>query len=351
MTGALPLRDLDHVLAHTEPLWDDLRGERVFVTGGTGFFGQWLLGTFAHANRRLRLGASLVALTRDPDAFRARTRSIVADDAIELRRGDVRSLEPGVERFACVVHAATESSTQPHAGDHLHMFDTVVGGTRRTLEFSAAAGAGRVLLVSTGAVYGHQPPDMAHMREDYTGGPDPLDPGAAYAEGKRAAELLAAVFHTRRDLPVSVARCFAFVGPCLPLNAHFAVGNFIDDVLNGRGVRVRGDGTARRSYLYAADLVIWLWTVLMRGAPGRAYNVGSEAATSIADLAARVAASGEPASLVTIDRAADPDRAPARYVPSTQRARDELGLREWIGLDDAIARTLAWHRVAVGTGS
>jgi len=223
------------------------------------------------------------------------------------------------------------------------MVETLVEGTRRTLELACAGGAPKVLLLSSGAVYGRQPHDMAHMDEEYAGGPDVMEPSSSYAEGKRAAELLGALYAKRRGLKVKIARGFAFVGPYLPLDAHFAAGNFIRDGLAGKPIVVAGDGTPYRSYLYGADLAYWLWTILLRGTSCRPYNVGSERAVSIRGLAEAAAAHFGSGREVIVTRRPVEGAKAGRYVPSTARAREELHLEEHVDLAEAVRRTVAWH--------
>jgi nucleoside-diphosphate-sugar epimerase len=334
--------DLDLVLAQTGGLWEELRGARVFVTGGTGFFGCWLLETFLWANDHLRLGASAVVLTRNGNAFARKARHLACHPAVTLYQGDVRTFERTDGEFSHVIHAATYSSATPDDRDRLLMFDTIVEGTRRTLELARRSGATRLLLTSSGAVYGRQPVELTHVPEESAGGPDPTDAREVYAEAKRAAEMLCAVYADAHLQP-TIARCFAFVGPYLPLDVHFAVVSFIRDAFQGGPIRVSGDGTPYRSYLYAADLAIWLWTILLRGQSMRPYNVGSAEALTILELARVVAQTFGPGVEVDVAHPPIAGMPAERYVPDVTRAATELGLRPGVSLGDGIRRTVAWH--------
>ncbi len=341
-SGATRLRDdLDHVLQHTASLWEELRGGRLFITGGTGFFGTWLLESFVLANDRLSLGAQATVLTRDPAAFARKAPRLAAHVALNFVQGDVRDFAFPPGTFSHVIHAATDASAKLNDENPLLMFDTVLSGTRRVLDFTAQCGAQKFLLTSSGAVYGAQPGDLTHVPETYRGAPDPLDPRSAYGVGKRAAEHLCTLYGKQHGFEPKIARCFAFVGPGLPLDTHFAIGNFIRDALAGGPIRVSGDGTPYRSYLYATDLTIWLWTILFKGAPFRAYNVGSARDLTIAQLARTVAEQLSVKSGVQIAKQPIPGASPSRYVPEVARATTELGLKETVSLEEGIKRTAA----------
>lgn len=339
-----PLKnDLDHILTHTEELWNELRGERIFITGGTGFFGCWLLESFIWANDQLGLGSSALVLSRNPKRLHTRAPHLVSHPAVDFHVGDVRSFEFPKGTFSHIIHAATETANKQNAEDPILMTETIVQGTQRTLEFARRCGAKKVLLTSSGAVYGKQPSDLSHIPEDYIGAPDVMNPRSAYGEGKRLAECLCALYANQYGIEAKIARGFAFVGPYLPLNAHFAIGNFIRDGISGGPIQVLGDGTPYRSYLYAADLMIWLWTILFQAQSCRPYNVGSEQAISLGELAKIVSGIFEPQVPVRVLQQPVPGKTAERYVPSTQRAQLELGLCQYVSLSEAIRKTVNWY--------
>ncbi|HEV2740915.1 MAG TPA: NAD(P)-dependent oxidoreductase [Candidatus Elarobacter sp.] len=340
------LRDREHVVAHTQGLWDALRGERVFVTGGTGFVGTALVEAFVAANAAHALGARIVVLTRDAARFAVRAPHLANDPAVELVAGDAVDFAPPRGRFACVVHAATERYHDADAARPLAVFERDLAATRRALELAREAGATRFLFTSSGAVYGRQPPDLANVPEDYPGAPGTTDPRTEYGQSKRASEFACASYARVFGVGAVIARLFTFVGPHLPLDEGYAVGNFLRDVLAGGTIRIAGDGTTVRSYLYAADLAIWLWTMLLEGTPGRVYNAGSPQPVTIRELAADVAAAVAPTARIEVAREAVPGAPAARYVPCTRRAEDELGLRVRVPLHDALVRTYEFLELA-----
>lgn len=339
---SLPIDDLNRVVNEVGPLWPLMRGQRLLLTGGTGFIGKWMLGTFLHANCKLGLGAEVVVLSRDPEEFQKKFPELTGRSDIQWLKCDVRDLTPqAVGECAFTIHAATDVVGKSTPAEIL---DTCISGTRRVLDaVKNENSAQRMLLLSSGAVYGSIPPEVQLIDEGWSGAPDTVSPASAYGEGKRVSELLCSIAAASSPgLEVAIARCFAFVGPHLPLDKHFAIGNFIGSAMRSENIHIQGDGTPLRSYLYASDLAHWLWVMLFTAPSGRAYNVGGDETVSIGNLASRVnrvlCGSGE----VCIAQEPRPGLHPASYVPSLARISKELGLVPLVNLDDAILRTAAW---------
>jgi dTDP-glucose 4,6-dehydratase len=335
--------DLDHILTHTRDLWEELRDQRIFITGGTGFFGCWLLESFAWANEKLNLNAEALVLTRNYKAFLKKAPHLATSPAIKFQIGDVRNFEFPEGQFPFVIHAATEASAKLNEENPLLMWDTIIEGTRHTLEFARHAGTKKFLLASSGAVYGKQPTEMTHIPEEYTGAPYLADPNSAYGEGKRSAEMLCTIYAKMCGIKPKIARCFTFVGPYLPLDIHYAVGNFIRDGLQCGPIQVKGDGTPYRSYLYAADLAIWLWTILFRGESCLPYNVGSDRDVTIKQLADIVANTFDPIRQVNINQKHVAGKPTECYVPSISRVSSKLGLSVHVDVEKAIEKTAMWY--------
>lgn len=331
--------DVQSVTDTLRPLDRALEGRRFFLTGGTGFFGKWLLHSFLILRKTCGLDISMTVLSRNPEGFLVTNPDFRRQAGLTFIEGDVRTfIFNRLPSFDFVIHGATAASTTLEQENPGEMFSVITEGMRHVLEFTRRCSAKRMLFISSGAVYGPQPSTLSHTPETYEG-----TPTTAYGKGKKISEQMCLGASDGR-FECMIARPFAFVGPYLPLDTHFAIGNFIRDCLADRPIVIKGDGTPLRSYLYAADLAEWLWTILLKGENGRSYNVGSDEALSIRELAYKVRTCAVTDNPITVLGTPNPKMSPSRYVPSIERAKAELGLILRCPLDEAIRRTLAWHR-------
>lgn len=341
-----PLKDdLDHILIHTRDLWEELRDQRIFITGGTGFFGCWLLESFARANDKLNLNAEALVLSRNPEAFEKKAPHLYRHRAIQFLKGNVQDFEYPEGRFSHLIHGAVYQQPADEKQNNLLMVNEMLAGTRRVLEFCVRANIKKMLLVSSGAVYGKAPAHLENISEDFSEAIDPTVSSSAYHHAKRIMESLSVLYAEENDFEAKIARCFSFIGPYLQLNRRFAVSDFILDALSKNCIAVKGDGKAVRSYLYMAELAIWLWTILCRGETGRPYNVGSELPVTIREIAEAIANESDPPLGVSILRNNISGVAQDYYVPDIARARSGLGLQQNIPLTVAIRKTMQWYRV------
>lgn len=311
--------ELSNLLAHCD----------IFLTGATGFFGKWLLNSLAIANDRYSANVQVTCLSRDPDGFFDKNPFFLNREDIRFIKGDVRSFFIPTEKFDYVIHGATSSTGQSQDEE---LYSTIVDGTKRILKLNAK----KLLYISSGGVYGSQPNGMTEFSEDLQPKPQNF-----YGKSKLEAEKLCINSNT----PTVIVRPFAFLGPFLPLNAHFAAGNFINDLLHKRKIIINSDGSAIRSYMYPSDLCEWLWKALIYGKSGNIFNIGSDHPVSILQLAERVnRIAGGPQSKILVKRDTCPDNNVNKYIPDIAKIRNRLGVEIKVSLDEAIRRTIEFYR-------
>lgn len=311
--------------------------KKIFITGGTGFFGLWLLAALK-VIREEAIDIQATVLSRNPEKFLQHQPEWRGLHWLKFERGDVKDFNLAPLKYDFLIHAATDTSREAHS-DPLTIFADIVMGTKRVLNYAVDCGVQAALCVSSGAVYGSQPPEISRIPDDAAFACLTSDSNSAYGEGKRVMEFLASTYAKKFNIRSVCARCFAFVGAGLPLDQHFAIGNFIRDAIYRDYIEIRGNGIAVRSYLYGADLAVWLLKLLATGQTATTYNVGSDKYLSIIQLAETVRRilAPEKEIRVTYDQNIE-QSSRSVYVPSIDRAR-QLGLDVWTDLDDAILKS------------
>ncbi|CAN5393823.1 NAD(P)-dependent oxidoreductase [soil metagenome] len=294
----------------------------LLLIGGSGFFGKSVLDSYARGLLAPWHVARVIVVARQASRLRA-WHPLLVGAGVELIDADIATVG-AMPHADYVIHAASSSDARAYAANPLAERANILGAIENYCRIAARDHRdSRIVYTSSGAVYGQQPDTLSHIPEDFVAG-DAAGLVAYkrdYAEAKRLSEDALARLGAR-GLNVAVARCFAFVGAHLPRDQHFAIGNFLADGIAGRPVRVAARKPVYRSYMHADDLVRWLMTLAARATPAcPVYNVGSDQAVSMGDLARAVAARFGVAA--EVPEVTDPGV--DRYVPSIARAR-ALGL-------------------------
>ena len=309
-----------------------------FITGSTGFFGIWLLSAF-DLLRKKGSSFNVCVLSRNPKQFLKKYPRFANSDWLSFITGDIKSFKFPEKKFDFIIHGASETSLKAHSNP-ISMFENIYLGTRNLMNMGRICAAKRILYISSGAVYGHNiEQDNVPFSDSSLIACDPLKIENSYGEGKRVMELLGGILHKEANIENVVARCFTFCGPGFDLNSHYAFNNFLRDALFEESLRINGTGKDIRSYLYGADLAVWLLKLLMDGKTGEAYNVGSEKPISIENLAIKIRDLLSPDKNIVYSSNQKFSIMPEKsYFPKTANAQS-IGCFEWTNIDEAIIFT------------
>jgi len=335
-------QDLQNIVNSCEREFNELSKASIFITGGTGFIGCWILEAIRHSNLTLKTKISATILTRSIIGFKKKAPHLAHYELFNFIEGEVTNFGSPSESYSHLIHAATDASADLNENNPLKMFTIIIEGTKKALDLAVQKNVGNVLFLSSGAVYGQQPWEIKNVSESWLGGPNWVDARATYSEAKRAAEMLCAIYIKQYGLKISIARIFALLGPYLSLDIHFAAGNFIRDAISNKKVIVNGNGQPCRSYLYASDLTIWLLKMLVNSYQLPPINVGSDESISVGELAKKISTLLGTGEYEIMDKT-DIGWNPGIYVPKTELAYKELGVERTVSLDEAIIRTAKWN--------
>lgn len=337
MAYLIPKTDLNQVAEDLIDVIRKLNHSKILLSGCTGFIGKNLLEALFWLSDVYKLDIEILGVSRNPEEFYKNNPHFKSFKNLKIEKLDIKEIGTlNLGKIDFVIHAATDVSK---INKPIQIFEDAYWGTKQILDLSEKNGVKAFLLLSSGAVYGSASHNNGYL-EDQIGGISPQNLSSAYALGKQASEWLCESYKDKFD--VKIARCFAFTGPYLPLDKHFAIGNFIYSVMNKIDIEIHGDGKPTRSYLYSSDMVTILLRLLLTNGAQGVWNIGGDEEISIYSLAKQVNFSlGGQSQIIMSEKQGIVGN---RYFPNLEKVKKEFSWMPKVSLEKAIQNTARWNQ-------
>jgi nucleoside-diphosphate-sugar epimerase len=301
---------------------ENISKKTLLIIGGSGFFGKSILDGFKRGLLDQWQISSIIILSRDASRLKLEAPNLL-DSNVTLYNGDILKID-FLPEADFIIHAAASTDIRQYLN---HSEAEKINIQKGTDHFCSLIRKNKIkskiLYVSSGAVYGAQPSELLAIPEDFIptrmiNEKGKIDYGIAKQNAEYSIQSIA-----KDGFNVSIARCFAFIGPWLPRDQHFAIGNFISNVLNQNPIHLKSNYKVYRSYMYADDLVKWLLTIVdIASNKCPIYNVGSDEIVSLDDLARKLGATFKLDVIIPDQYSKKIDR----YIPSIEKAKRNLNL-------------------------
>jgi UDP-glucuronate decarboxylase len=337
------LADLDQIVSTFSP-WDFFRSQSVFVTGGAGLLGSYLVRTLLRANDCLGLNIRVTCLLRNRPALTSRLNPWLNHPGLNLVFGSAEDYDyPSLMPHSIVVHAASQASPSVYNKDPVGTILPNSIGTVRLCEQAQRWQAKKLLFFSSAEIYGaNSKADIGELESGYL---DPMAVRSCYAESKRIGETICKAYTHQYSLNATCVRIFHTYGPQIALDDGRVFADFVRDALQGDSIFLASAGTAMRCFCYLTDATSGFLRLLVDGAPGESYNLANpDAEITILDLAHLISGLSKTKPKVEF---VDPGHAKPdcmsspvpRSLPSIAKIRG-LGWKPLIGLEEGFGRTL-----------
>jgi len=303
--------------------------KRILVTGGAGFIGSHL------CERLLREGNEVICLDNFFTGRKENVAHLLGSPSFEVLRHDV--IEPVLLEVDQIYNLACPASPVHYQLNPVKTIKTNIMGTINMLGLAKRVRA-RILQASTSEVYGD--PKVHPQPESYWGNANPIGTRACYDEGKRCAEALMFAYHRQNGVDTRVVRIFNTYGPRMLENDGRVVSNFIVQALRGQDLTVYGEGSQTRSFCYVDDLVDGLVKMMNNDKTAGPVNLGNPGEFTVLELANMVKKMTNSSSKI-VYRPLPPDD-PVQRQPDITIAKESLGWRPHVGLEDGLLRSIEY---------
>lgn len=271
--------------------WHKIAGKTVLVTGATGLIGSTLIDSLLYANKIRGLNIRIVALTRNVEKARIKfKKQLAASNNLEFVEGTVEDLPEFDMNIDYIVHGASPTASNFFVEKPVETIKIAVQGTIKLLDLAVKKHIKGFVYLSSMEVYGAPQIDDVILETQGTT-VDTMSVRSCYPEAKRLCESLCASYASEYAVPAMVVRLAQTLGAGVNIyedNRVFA--EFARCAVNGKDIVLQTAGTSKRSYLYTAEAVSAILTVLLHGKAGEAYNAANKNTyCSIVEMAKLVA--------------------------------------------------------------
>ena len=328
---------VESITTRGKKYFQELKNAKILLTGGTGFFGIWLLTIFRHLYEINEFHGRIYLITRNRSIFLDLNPHFKNCEFLKIIQGDIKTVVLGDIEPDHLIHLASTSASETFNDiEQIEKIDTLYLGTKNILD-QCGQFLQKVLFTSSGAAYG-SPVSSQKIGENSLSRLSPHDDRFALCLGKNVAEFQVRHYAEKLNYDYSIARCFSFAGELMPLSMHYAFGNFIGNAMKREDIILTGTGTAIRSYMYIGDAILW-FIVLLTKPKNDVFNVGSDSGISVRDLAELI---GKQSSSRVKSRSIDVSEGNferTMYVPCLKKVRAAYpDLDCWIGVADIVNR-------------
>lgn len=287
MNGNRIIREDLKFIAADSVDWERFTGKNILISGAAGFLGSYLVESLLFLIESGRIWQTgIYAVVRDERKAKARLASYIDHPQLHILAGDVNLPIDIPVPLHFIIHAASQASPKYYGTDPVGTLNANVLGTSQMLSLAVANPVESFLYFSSGEVYGSLEPEQIPTRESDMGFLDPMQVRSCYAESKRMGETMCVSWMHQYKVPVKIVRPFHTYGPGMPSGDGRVHADFVEDIVHGRNIVMRSDGSAIRAFCYVADATKGFFRVLLQGKDGEAYNVGNNhCEMSIKDLA------------------------------------------------------------------